>query len=140
MRRHFVYVKLQINEVGTMFEDRLQMLREQKGMSKKEIASILGIHETTYGKYELGHREPDNAMINQLADYFNVTSDYLLGRTDNLTPKEIEGDEKYQTDEDLVFLSRNMHRLTPEKRKMLVAMFKAAFIADEAEREAKSHE
>ena len=65
-----------------MYGQRLEALRNDRGLAKKEMAQILGIHESTYGKYELGKREPDFEMISRLAQYFDVSTDYLLGRTD----------------------------------------------------------
>ncbi len=66
-----------------MFKERLKGLREEKGLKKKEMAEVLQIDETTYGKYELGKREPDFNTLARLADFFGVSTDYLLGRTDN---------------------------------------------------------
>lgn len=64
-----------------MIGERLQALREQLGKTKKEIAVDLRIHESTYGKYELGRREPDIRMIQLISDYFGTNTDYLLGNT-----------------------------------------------------------
>jgi transcriptional regulator with XRE-family HTH domain len=69
-----------------MLRYRLEELREKKGMTRKEMAKYLEIDQSTYGKYELGKREPDIETIEALADYFNVSVDYLLGRTDELSP------------------------------------------------------
>ena len=63
-----------------MFGSRLAALRKEKGLSKVAMAKYLGIHDTTYGKYELGKREPDLGTITKLAEYFDVTVDHLLGR------------------------------------------------------------
>ena len=71
-----------------MLGTRLQELRKSKGLSKKALASILDVHETTYGKYELGHREPNADTIKQLAEYFGVTTDYLLGSADDPAPAD----------------------------------------------------
>jgi transcriptional regulator with XRE-family HTH domain len=62
---------------------RLQSLRKKKELSRKAVADYLGVHETTYGKYELGHREPDFRTIQRLADFYTSSLDYLLGRTDD---------------------------------------------------------
>lgn len=70
-----------------MYSQRLEELRTDKGLTKKEVAKILGIHESTYGKYELGKREPDFDMFNRLAQYYDVSADYLLGRSDVPNPK-----------------------------------------------------
>ena len=71
-----------------MLNVRLRELREAKGLSNKAIAIDFSIHETTYGKYELGHRKPDIEMLQKFADYFDCSVDYLIGRTDNPAPSD----------------------------------------------------
>lgn len=73
---------------------RLRELRKSKNMTLKDIANILNVSESAISQYENNKREMDNASLAIIADYFNVTIDYLLGRTDspNLAiPKEMEG-------------------------------------------------
>ena len=65
-----------------MLSKRLKELREAKGKSQEELSLFLGIARPTYTNYELGKREPDNEMLQKIANYFNVSTDYLLGRTD----------------------------------------------------------
>lgn len=59
---------------------RLIKLRENKNLSQKEMASILKIPPKTYNNWELGETTPKYQSLLQLADFFNVTTDYLLGR------------------------------------------------------------
>lgn len=63
------------------FGERLRILREEKKMGQKEIGSVLGVSESTAGKYENDLRTPSPNSINKLADFFSVSTDYLLGRT-----------------------------------------------------------
>ena len=70
-----------------MIGERLQILRVEKCETKKEVASALKLHESTYGKYELGHRMPDAEILDRLANHFSVTVDYLLGRSDDPAPR-----------------------------------------------------
>ena len=65
-----------------MLGTRLKQLRESVGKSKKEVAIDFKVHESTYGKYELGKREPSIEDLQRLADYFKVSTDYLLGKSD----------------------------------------------------------
>lgn len=65
-----------------MLTDRLALLRREKNLNKKDIATYLKIDQSTYGKYELGKREPDYDTLIVLANFFDVSVDYLLGRTD----------------------------------------------------------
>lgn len=69
-----------------MFNERLASLREKVGLSQKELATRLKMARTTYSGYENGSREPDHETLNRIADFFEVTTDYLLCRTNN--PKQ----------------------------------------------------
>jgi transcriptional regulator with XRE-family HTH domain len=66
------------------------MLRERSGLTQSGAAKKMGIVRTTYSNYEAGNREPDNDTLKLFADFFEVTTDYLLGRTDN--PSEVIND------------------------------------------------
>jgi transcriptional regulator with XRE-family HTH domain len=59
------------------------MLRTKKGASQKQVAESLGITEVGYQNYEVGRRKPTFTVLPTIADFFNVSTDYLLGRTDN---------------------------------------------------------
>lgn len=63
-----------------MLSKRLKYLRNKKGLSQQNMADFLGISRQGYGKYEDGKSEPDSKSIVKLADYFDVTTDWLLGR------------------------------------------------------------
>jgi repressor LexA len=60
---------------------KLKELREEKGLSQADCAKAIGIDRTTYAKYENGGSVKRN--VEKLAAYFNVTTDYLLGKSDN---------------------------------------------------------
>ncbi len=59
--------------------ERLKALRTQRGLLQKEVAEKIGVDRTTYVKYEKGSSDPNFEILQRLADYFNVTVDYLLG-------------------------------------------------------------
>ena len=59
------------------------MLRKQKNISQLRLAMDLDLTQNTISRYETGEREADYATLIRLADYFNVSIDYLLERTDN---------------------------------------------------------
>lgn len=63
-----------------MICDKLKLLRENKKMSRQQVADALGISKRTLESYEYGQREPNIDMINKFADFYNVTTDFLLGR------------------------------------------------------------
>lgn len=57
----------------------LKNLRERKGMTQREVAHVLHIADSTISHYEKGISVPSTEMIIRLADFYNVTTDYLLG-------------------------------------------------------------
>ena len=59
----------------------LKELREERGVSQKEVANYLGITRQAFALYEQKKRKPDYAIMGKIADYFDVSVDYLLGRT-----------------------------------------------------------
>ena len=65
------------------FGKRLRKLRNQKKLSQKDFGLLFGLAESTIGMYERDARNPDLDTIGIFADYFEVSTDYLLGRTDN---------------------------------------------------------
>ncbi len=62
---------------------RLKTLRKQKGISQLKLALDLGMNQNSISRYENGEREADYKTLIAFADYFNVSIDYLLERTDN---------------------------------------------------------
>ncbi len=62
---------------------RLKQLRKQKGISQLKLSLDLCISQNSISRYETGERQADYATLIRIADYFNVSLDYLLERTDN---------------------------------------------------------
>jgi len=60
--------------------DRIRILRERKGLSQKLLAYKLGMPNQSLSNYERGYREPPADVLKKLADFFEVSVDYLLGR------------------------------------------------------------
>lgn len=67
------------NEV---FAFRLRRLRERRRVSRRVLADLCGVSKSTMSRYERGEREPGVRAVCELADYFGVTVDYLLGRSE----------------------------------------------------------
>ena len=57
-------------------------LREDRDMTQKQLAEILGMSQTGYSKYETGENDIPTAILIKLADFYQTSTDYLLGRTD----------------------------------------------------------
>lgn len=64
------------------FSERLKELRQERGLKQREMAEICGLKLRGYQCYEYATSCPDFEGLVFLADYFNVSTDYLLGRTD----------------------------------------------------------
>ncbi|MFY0324950.1 helix-turn-helix domain-containing protein [Bacillus sp. YIM B13590] len=60
------------------FSTKLKKLRLEKKMKQQEVADKLGIARTTYASYEQGKREPDHETLIKIAEYYDVTIDFLL--------------------------------------------------------------
>jgi transcriptional regulator with XRE-family HTH domain len=69
-----------------MYRNRLRDLREDNDLKQKQLADLLQVHQTTYSDYELGRLNIPVTVLHQLADFYNVSVDYLLGRTPTKTP------------------------------------------------------
>lgn len=65
-----------------VFQNRLRELRKSLGLSQEDLGQKFNLAKSTISQYELGKRSPDSVILTKLADFFNVTVDYLLGRTD----------------------------------------------------------
>ncbi|MCM1286146.1 MAG: helix-turn-helix domain-containing protein [Acetobacter sp.] len=65
------------------YYQRIRDLREDADLKQKEIAAILEIDQRVYSNYETGKREIPTHLLIKLADYYNTTTDYILGRTNN---------------------------------------------------------
>ena len=65
------------------FAERIKMLRKKKGLSQEELGSIIGVKKYAIYSYEKEKNYPEVKSLITLADYFKVSIDYLVGRTDN---------------------------------------------------------
>ncbi len=65
---------------------RLRDLREDRDLSQREVAKLLEMSQTGYSKYETGENDIPTSVLQRLADFYNVSVDYLLGRTNQKVP------------------------------------------------------
>ena len=65
---------------------RLRDLREDADLTQTQLVRLLGMHKTTYTNYEQGKREPPLELIIRLAEFYNVSIDYIAGLTDRARP------------------------------------------------------
>lgn len=78
------------------FGERLKMCREKKGFSQKSVAEKIGVKNNTLSGYESARYEPSYDVLTKLADIYEVSLDYLLGRSSDprLTQKQEDGINK----------------------------------------------
>ncbi|MBC3889465.1 helix-turn-helix domain-containing protein [Acetobacterium paludosum] len=69
-----------------MYGIRLKSLRKNLDKTQEEVAAELGVTRGAYSHFENDRNEPDSETLRKLADYFHVSTDYLLGRTDDPIP------------------------------------------------------
>ncbi len=69
-----------------VFFQRLRDLREDKDLRQEDIAEVLGISQTVYSRYERGLQTIPVIHLLKLADYYQVSTDYILGRTNTSKP------------------------------------------------------
>ena len=96
------------------FKDRLRELRTAKGISQQELADMLNVHAMTISGYERGIRRPNFEMLDEIADYFDVSVDYLIGNTTVIEHYPRHGD------------AARMRRLTAYASRIMAAYEKAS--------------
>lgn len=98
----------------TITAKRLRELREKKQVSQDDVSKFLGVERTTYTSYESGRSRPVR-VLNKLAEYYNVSIDYLLGLADLPLPKEVNINTLSDTEKQLVFDFRSLNNIGKEK-------------------------
>ena len=82
---------------GSTFGDRLRELRRERGMQQRELGELHNLSSSAIGSYERNLREPTLELLLQLSEYFGVSVDYLLCRTEErLTAKEYKEKDSYE--------------------------------------------
>lgn len=99
----------------------LRDLRKGRNLTMKSLGAIIGVAESTISQYESGKREPDFSTLQKLADYFNVSVDYLLGRTDKKETAAPKDDGLTPLERELMDL---LQHLTPDQKRLLLAQIK----------------
>lgn len=108
----------------SILSERLKQLREEKELMQKEIASFLNISTSAYGFYEQDKRTPTPDVLSKLADYFDVSVDYLLGKTstrkssskDSTPPKREQKDhDTFMEDAKALFMNGELDEDDKEK-------------------------
>lgn len=115
------------------YGDRIAELRKKRNLTQEELAKILKISRAALSHYEQNRREPDYNTLSRIANYFKVTIDYILGRTDNPTAQLDEATLEFVkslelSEKDLFTkftLTIDGRKLTPEEAKRFIAFIRA---------------
>ena len=113
--------------MDSILSKRLKQLRIENNMYQKDVACKIGITESGYGYYEQGKRIPDSIMLNKLASLYNVSTDYLLGNTDQKKPESLTLDEELQqllSDPDTLVAFKDFHNLTDTDKQEIINFIK----------------
>ncbi|WP_040740301.1 helix-turn-helix domain-containing protein [Paenibacillus lactis] len=113
------------------FGQRLREIRNEHNLTQKQFAKMFQLSESAIGMYERDEREPSFKLTNEIADQFNVSTDYLLGRTDNPRPTDYGDDiDPKEIAEFEVFVNNPNHGIffrdylsAPEERKKELLQF-----------------
>ncbi|WP_242272370.1 helix-turn-helix transcriptional regulator [Bacillus cereus group sp. BfR-BA-01538] len=99
-----------------MIGKNLRKLRKKNNLTMKELGQKLNLAESTISGYENGNRKPDYETLNKFADFFEVTTDYLLGR--DVTQKDIDTYNPLM-DPDLGIWFKDIKDASPDKQEEL---------------------
>ena len=95
--------------------DRLRIAREAKGWTQVYVAKILDITSQALSNYERGDRDPDTPLLKQLSEIYEVSSDYLLGLSDDPSPhQKIETIAAHRSDDPMTELPEEARRSVEE--------------------------
>lgn len=106
---------------------RLKHARENARKTQKQVADKLGISIGTLSGYERDYRDPDTDTLNNLAELYNVSADYLLGRTDDMQISEASTDEdikKLMDDPEFMAAFKDMPGDPEEAKRDLIGFMK----------------
>lgn len=106
--------------MNNKFGDNLKKLRIDNRITQSELAKALGVSPSTVGMYETGEREPNFETEEKIADYFNVSLDYLRGKTDKQTPDDVKKAVNR-------ILNGEMYNLNQRNQALLMTYYQALF-------------
>jgi transcriptional regulator with XRE-family HTH domain len=103
------------------FPSRVRRLRKEHKLTQEELGKKLNVTKVSISGYENGNRTPDSDTLNLIADVFDVTTDYLYGRSDDprLTAKEDK-----EVDKQVEELLKNLESVPEHRREELIRMTK----------------
>jgi transcriptional regulator with XRE-family HTH domain len=117
---------------------RIKSLRERNNWSQLTLSEKLGINNSVLSRIEAGNRKVEDELITKFAKVFNVTSDYLLGHTDEVDKTEShkqDNTEEMEWPEAYNVLRRANKKLTPKEKQKMLRLIEDLFLDDEEEKQ-----
>lgn len=111
--------------------DRMKKLREEKGLMQQDVCNALDIEQSTLANYENNRRVPKTDILIEIANYYGVSLDYLVGRTDDRfdNSKRRPNDlNKFLQQSEIIF-DGDTYNLTDEDRDLVMKSLEVAFLA-----------
>lgn len=118
-----------------MIGKRLKQLRKEKKISQEELASILQLSRATYAQYEIDRRIPEYGTLEKMADYYDISLDYLVGRSDYrriMKDNQWLFDQLNLSDDETISKIPMIYdgmELTNDEKKEFIAIFRGIFSA-----------
>lgn len=103
--------------------NRLKYLREEKNMLQEDLAKVLDVSQKTISNYETGERDMSTETLTKLSEYFNVSIDYLLGKSDIRNPQTSFNDDELHialSQEDKGYISDDLKDKIREYAKFII--------------------
>ena len=104
--------------------ERLIELRQKRGLTQTQMAEHLGVKRARYNAWEQAISQPDIEFLKKIANFHNVSVDYISGNTDM---KNAEIDRKESLDPDIRVIQRAATEMSPEQRKEAIKMWNFLF-------------
>lgn len=111
----------------TTFGERLRSLRIEKDLNQEEFGKIFNMTKSRISQYETGKHESDDETKKIFADYFKVSLDYLMGRSDIRNPEALTLDEELQqllSNPDTLVAFKDFHNLTDTDKQEIINFIK----------------
>lgn len=112
----------------------LAQLRKDKNLSQSDLAKIFSVNQNTISRWEKGERSPDPDQLKTIAQYFEVSVDYLIGNEE--PKKKIPKDLKKLLDEEEITLNGRM--VSPEDKEKMLRIIEALYYDAKEENKRKS--
>jgi transcriptional regulator with XRE-family HTH domain len=100
--------------MNAVFAVRLRLLREEREMTQKDLAQALHLSPSSVGMYEQGRRDPDPETLEKMALIFDVSIDFLVGRS------SVRSDAEEHMPKDLRLILRGAEHLPPADRQFII--------------------